>query len=247
MMNMANLNSWKGLSLVIIVAVVCGILGGVLGAPFFVKNGVDGAQGEQGIQGATGPQGPQGPQGDQGPEGIQGPQGETGPQGATGPQGPQGIQGPQGDQGPQGIQGLPGVNGTDAILQILQSQNATAQSLGSYTLDQWYNMSVFDGSMRMTVNIQDQSRIYAEFTSSVNIANLASVWLRIVVDNQINSTVCKIGLLAPSAVNLNLPASVKILTGALSAGQHTIDVQFLRDDGSPILMDRSLSAVEVTS
>jgi hypothetical protein len=249
MIQMVNSKKYQGTEpktkklvvMVVVVGLILGLIGGLAGAFIFAKPGP---------QGPEGPQGPQGIQGIQGLQGEQGPQGEQGIQGVAGPQGPQGIQGIQGlqgEQGPQGIQGEPGINGTDSILQILQSQNVTSVSLGSYTMDQWYNMSVFDSSMRMTINVQDQSRIYAEFLSSVNIANLASLWLRIVVDNQFNSTVCKVGLLSPSAVNLNLQTQVKILTGALSAGQHTIEVQFLRDDGTPTLMDRSLSVTELAS
>jgi hypothetical protein len=54
---MANLNSQKGIPIVIIVSLIFGLLGGVLSAQIFAKDGVDGAQGEQGIQGETGPPG----------------------------------------------------------------------------------------------------------------------------------------------------------------------------------------------
>jgi hypothetical protein len=156
--------------------------------------------------------------------------------------------GPAGPQGVQGVQGVSGLDGTDAILQVIQSQNATEMSLGAaYTLDQWYSMSVADDSMRLTMNVQDQSRIYAEFMSSVYLANVASMHLRIVVDNQINSTICKVGIPTPSAVDVNLPAQVKIVTSALPAGQHTIDVQFLREDGTPLILDRSLVVMELVS
>ena len=168
--------------------------------------------------------------------------------GPEGPQGIQGIQGTQGTQGIQGVQGEPGLNGTDAILQVIQSQNVTQIGVGTaYTLDQWYNMSVADSSMRITMNVQDQSRIYAEFLSSVFLSDVASVHLRIVVDNQFNSTICKAELPTPSAVDLTLPAQAKIVTDALPAGQHTIDVQFLRVDGTPIILDRSFAVMELAS
>jgi len=216
MINMANLNTRKAILLVIVCAFIFGLIGGVLSALFFVKNGVDGAKGEQG------------------PQGIQGIQGETGPQGV------------QGATGPQGVQGEPGQNGANAILQVVQSQNVTQASLGAYTFGQWHNMSVADNSMRITVDDQDQSRIYAEFLSSVYLSSEASIFLRIVVDNQYNSTVCMAGLSGSSAPDMYIPAQVRILTGALPAGQHTIDVQFLRDDGTQIIMDRSLVAMELT-
>lgn len=169
--------------------------------------------------------------------------GRDGATGEQGVQGIQGIQGPQGYNGSQGIQGEPGLNGTNTIQQVLQSQNATAASLGAYNATEWYNMSVFDSSMHLTISVNDQSRILAEFATSVSSTNSA-VWLKIVVDNQ-NSTVCYVGMLGPNSPNTYLPAQVKILTGALSAGQHTIDVQFYRFSGLPTLMDRSLYVTEL--
>jgi len=211
------------------------------------SQGTQGDQGPQGIQGPAGPQGIQGIQGTQGyngSQGIQGVQGLQGNQGPAGPQGTQGTQGPQGYNGSQGIQGQPGLNGTNTIQQTLQNQNTTATTLGAYDAGQWYNMSIFDSSMHMTINVNDQSRICAEFATSVYLSN-SEVWLRIVVDNQYFSTVCYAGLSGPTSSSAYLPAQMKILTGALAAGQHTIDVQFNRSSGLPTLMERSLHATEL--
>lgn len=175
--------------------------------------------------------------------GLQGIQGEQGNQGETGPQGEQGL---QGIQGPQGIQGEPGLNGTNTILQIIQSQNVTPADLGTYNLNQWHNMSVFDSSMTLTINVRSQSRICTEFMSTASFTN-SEVWVRIVVDNQYNSTVCYVGCFEiPSSPTLHLPIQVRILTDALPAGTHTIDVQFYRFNGFPTLMDRSLYVTELT-
>lgn len=222
---MVELSTGKVILLVTVVAIIFGLIGGVLGAFFFAK------------------QGPQGPQGEQG---IQGSQGEQGIQGATGLQGEQGIPGLNGTDGLQGVQGIPGWNGSDAILQTLQRQNTTSASLGTYNLTQWYNMSVFDSSMSLTINVNSQSRIFAEFVSTVNFTN-SEVWLRIVVDSQYNSTVCYAGLLGPNAPTVRLPVQVKILTDALSAGTHTINVQFYRLSGLPTLLDRTLYVSELTA
>jgi hypothetical protein len=202
--------------------------------------GATGPQGEQGIQGVQGETGPQGEQGIQGVQGETGPQGEQGIQGVQGETGPQGEQGIQGVQGETGPQGEPGLNGTNAIQQILSSQNLTSAGIGSYNLTTWYNMTVFDSSMATAINIGDQSRILVEFSTSVYLSN-SEVWFRIVIDNQYISTVCY----ASSIPSMNLPIQSKILIGSLSAGEHTIDVQFYRVSGSSTLRDRLLIVTEL--
>ena len=147
------------------------------------------------------------------------------------------IQGPQGDTGPQGPAGA---DGTDAIQQMLASQNLTSVSIWSYNITTWYNMTVFDSSMTMTINIGDQSRILAEFSTSVYLSN-SEFWFRIVIDNQYNSTVAY----TSSIPAMNLPIQSRILTGSLSAGEHTISVQFYRVSGSSTLRDRLLMVSEL--
>ncbi len=176
-----------------------------------------------------------------------GPQGEQGIQGLQGNNGMQGPQGEPGLQGSQGIQGLPGLDGNNSVFQIIQSQNLTNVNLGSYTNGQWYNMSIFDSSMRLTINVQDQSRIYAEFLSSISIPSEGTISLMIVVDNQFNGTVFNVGITNVPALTITFPIQAKILTNALSAGEHTIEVQFLRNNGTPLLMERSLYVSELTS
>lgn len=165
----------------------------------------------------------------------------------TVPQGEQGDQGIQGVKGDQGAQGLSGLNGSNSVIQIIQSQNVTSASLGTYNLSQWYNMSVFDSSMRLTINVQDQSRISAEFLSSVSIPSQGIISLMIVVDNQFNGTVFNVGIANVPALTITFPIQAKILTNALPAGEHTIEVQFLRNDGTPLLMERSFYVSELAS
>ncbi len=163
-----------------------------------------------------------------------------------GPEGIQGERGEQGVQGPQGIQGIPGSSGSNSVVQIIESQNVTSASLAAYNLTQWYNMSVFDRSMSLSVNVQSQSRVYAQFVSTVFFTN-SEVWFRIVVDNLYNSTVCYAGLLGPNAPAMHLPVQVNILTNPLSAGTHKVDVQFYSFSGLPTLLDRSLYVAELSS
>ena len=176
--------------------------------------------------------------------GPQGPQGEQGPPGPPGPPGPQGI---QGIQGPQGLQGYPGMNGSDSLIQVISSHNVTPASLDTYTLGQWFNMSVFGSSMSLSINVQDGSRICAEFLSSVELSTVGAISLRIVVDNQFNSTVVNAEILSGPTLTLVLPIHVKILTDALPGGEHTIEIQFLRDAGTPILMERSIFVTEIAA
>lgn len=173
--------------------------------------------------------------------------GSQGPRGDEGPQGPQGLQGPQGDQGSQGLPGAPGVNGTNAILQVLQSKNDTQVDTASYNLMQWFNMSTFDPSMRIIVNIRENSRILAEFFATHYVTSVGSIWVKVVVDNVYNSSVYKCSSLAPASGVFNMPGHTEILTAPLSAGQHAIEVQFLREDGSPQILDRTLTVMELTS
>jgi len=169
-----------------------------------------------------------------------GPQGEIG---ATGPQGSQGT------QGTQGIQGNPGTNGTDAILQILQHRNDTSARVDlTYDLSQWFNMSDFDSSMKMTINIQQNSKIFVEFSSSHTLSSGASIKVRIVVDNVYNSSIYQASSPNPSSVTCSIPGHIEFLTGPLNSGQHTIEVQFQRNmDGPSTQLERTLTATEITT
>jgi len=216
----------------IVVALIVGLISGLVGAYIFAIPGPEGIQGIQGVQGPTGDTGPMGP------TGATGATGATGPTGETGPQGPEGIQGPI---GPQGLQGEPGLNGTNTIQQMIVSQNLTLVSIDTiYTAAQWYNMSVFDSSMKTTFNVSDQSRILAEFAATVSLSS-SGIWFRIGVDNQYFSTECR----ASTSPNMDIPVYVKILTGSLSAGLHTIEVQFYRVNGITTIRDRSIYMTEL--
>ena len=181
-----------------------------------------------------------------------GPQGEQGSQGLAGPQGEKGDKGDTGDIGPQGEQGLPGiagVNGTDSILQILQNRNATQVDVSSYNATQWYNMSDFDSAMKITINVQQNSKIFAQLSGSYTLERPASLWIRIVVDNNYNSSMCILSV-GPSSASgtYKMSGHIEFLTGSLNAGSHTINVQFMREGaGSTELLDRTLTVMEVTA
>jgi len=215
-----------------VIGLVGGAVSGALISPLLTKPGPKGPQGEQGLEGPQGEQGSQGPPGEQGEQGLQGPQGEEGPQGL---------------QGPQGEQGFPGIDGTDAILQILQSRNDTQEDTSGYTEDQWFNMSEFDSSMRITINIQNNSRIFAQFSGTHYLSSPASIWIRVVVDNSYNSSEYMCSLLSPGSGTFRLPGHIEFLTNPLDQGLHTIDVQFYREAGSPLILERTLTVMEITT
>lgn len=126
---------------------------------------------------------------------------------------------------------------------MIVSQNLTSSSIDTiYTAAQWYNMSVFDSSMKTTFNVSDQSRILAEFATTVSLSS-SGIWFRIGVDNQYFSTECR----ASTSPNMDIPVYVKILTGSLSAGLHTIEVQFYRVNGITTIRDRSIYLTELAA
>jgi len=172
---------------------------------------------------------------------------KPGPQGPPGEQGLQGETGAQGSPGIQGPQGIPGVNGSNALIKVISRHNVTTASLDPYTVGQWFNMSIFDSATSVSINVRDGSRICAEFLSSVELSTVGAISLRIVIDNQFNSTVVSTEILSGPTVMLVVPIHVKILTDALPAGEHTIEIQFLRDAGSPILRERSIFVTEIAT
>jgi hypothetical protein len=260
--------SKKSLLLMVVAALIISLIGGLLGAFVFAKpgpqglqgiQGIQGPQGVQGEQGLLGPQGPQGVQGEQGPPGEQGLQGPQGPQGVQGPQGEQGLQGPQGpqgvqgpqgeqgiqgDQGPQGVQGEAGLN---SVIQIIQNQNETSDSLAPYSPDIWYNMSVFDVSMRITMDVQNQSKIYAKFLSSNLLHGQSFLSLRFSIDNQFNSINSTILIGSPADQTWIVPCYIEFLSDSLSDGQHTIEIQFMTNSPLTSVLERSLTVMELAS
>jgi len=209
----------------IVLILVTGLLAGGVGAALSSQVFIE-----------PGPQGPQGEQGEQGP---------MGPQGIQGPAGPQGI---PGEQGLEGAQGLPGVNGTDSILQILQSRNETQVAISSYAETQWHNFSDFDPSMEMTVNVQQNSRIFAQFSGTQALQSPASIWIRITVDNNLNSSryICT---LEQPASGHTMSGHVEFLTDPLNAGTHRVNVQFWIEEEplNILILDRTLTVIEVAS
>lgn len=211
-----NRYSWKLLALALVIGLLAGIIGVALSAQIFIKPGPLGPQGEEGDKGDVGSSGPQGPQGELGPQGI------------------------------QGIQGIPGVNGTDGIPQAIQKRNDTQVDVDSYIAMQWFNLSDIDSSMETIIDVQQDSKIFVQFSTYCLLEPPASIWIRIVVDGVYNSSkyVCSIG--PPASGVYQIPGHIEFLTDLLNAGSHTINVQFLREVGSPSILDRTLTIIEIS-
>ena len=188
-----------------------------------------------------------GEQGEQGPQGIQGPQGPQGEQGVQGIQGEQGPMGPQGEQGPQGIQGLPGTDGSNSIIQVIQNRNTTICETQSYPTMQWVNISELDSSMIININVQQNSRLLIQFSASISIISPGSLQTRIVVDNNYNSTVSMNSVGSASVGIIKFPNHIEFLTDPLNSGIHTINLQILRENGSPTILDRTITIMEIAS
>jgi hypothetical protein len=230
------------LAILLITSIVLGLVGGLTSSFLAMKPGPQGEQGPQGPQGDQGPQGEQGEQGipgETGPEGPQGPAGEQGETGATGPAGPQGT------QGPQGVQGIPGADGSNSIIQVIQSSNTTIFETLSYTAMQWANMSQHDSSMMLNVDVQQNSMLLIQFSASISISSAASLQIRIVLDGNYNSTISVNSVGSSSAGLVRFPSHIDFLTNPLISGTHTINVQILRENGSPMILDRTITIMEI--
>jgi len=101
--------------------------------------------------------------------------------------------------------------------------------------------------MEITINVQQNSKIFAQFSSTHEVEPPASIWVRIVVDNNYNSStyICSTG--PPASGVYKLLGHIEFLTNSLNAGSHTINVQFLTEIGSPIILDRTLTVIEIAS
>lgn len=212
------------LVILLITSIILGFIGGTAGSVIFSK---------------PGPTGEQGPSGQDGLDGVQG------PIGLIGPQGEQGVPGPQGEQGIQGSQGLPGSDGSNSVIQIIQTRNDTIQSTQSIIAMQWVNMSFFDSSMSIDINVQENSKLLIQFSASILIDPPGSLNTRLVLDNSVYSSVSFNAVGSSSAGILKLPNHIEFLTNSLNAGTYTINLQVLRESGSPEVLARTITIIEI--
>ena len=171
--------------------------------------------------------GPQGEVGSEGPEGPQGPPGADGAVGLVGPQGPQGDTGPVGPQGPSSSAGVHSVSSANAV---------------STTSTSW--VTVPDLSLAITT---EDSRILV--LGNVGAANHSSAssnrraHYRLVVDGV---SVAQESVLFDARDDIDNLALMAVAD--VSAGDHTIEVQWRTEEGSIATgwrgASRSLNVVE---
>lgn len=149
---------------------------------------------------------------------FKGSQGAQGAQGSQGNQGAQGAQGTTGAQGAQGTTGAQGAQGTASILQSLTSQLAADVTQAS---------NVFADLLTINITIAANSKldILATANFSQTGASAQSFAFRLSVD----------GTIYPSAFILCIngffgQVALSKLTAALSAGAHTVKLQWANND-----------------
>ena len=214
-----ELDEKVAVSLLLVGSLALGLVGGVACSLFVANPGIAGQDGQDGLDGLPGPMGPAGPQGEPGENG------------------------PQGEQGPQGLEGVPGSDGVNSVLQIVQASNSTVQNTGSLAGMEWFDMSVVDSSMATSINVQQGSKLLILFSASVRLDAAGSLWARMVLDGNVNSTVTVTSVGSQSGGTFQ--SHIEFLSGSLNSGVHIIHLQLLRENGSPIVLDRTLTITEV--
>jgi hypothetical protein len=106
-------------------------------------------------------------------------------------------------------------------------------------------MSELDSSMMININVQQNSRLLIQFSASIYISPPGFLQTRIVVDNYYNSTVSMTSVGSSSAGIARSPNHIEFLTDPLNSGIHTINLQFLKDYGSPTILDRTITVMEI--
>ncbi len=208
------------IALLLIGSLALGLLGGVACSLFVVQPGTAGQDGTDGLDGPPGPTGPAGPIGPQGEPGLTGPQGEP------------------------GVAGAAGANGADSILQVVQSSNTTMQSTAGFTAMQWNDLSLVDSSMAVPISVQQGSQLLMVFSASVTLGASGSLWARMVLDGNVNSTISVTSVGSQSGGTFG--SHIEFLSSPLSSGVHVVQLQVLRENGSPVILDRTLTITEIT-
>lgn len=130
---------------------------------------------------------------------------------------------------------------------MMQMRNSTEVSTDTYNVTQWFNLSDVDASMEITLDVQQDSRIFAQFSTSHTLEPPSSIWVRIVVDGGFNSSTYMCSTGPPASGTYKIPGHIEFLTDPLDAGFHTVNVQFLREVGTPTINERTLTAIEIAT
>jgi hypothetical protein len=150
------------------------------------------------------------------------------------------------EPGPQGETGPPGTDGSNSVIQVIQRRNDTIFDTQSYATMQWGNMSDSDSAMMININVQQDSRLLIQFSASISINPPGSLQTRIVLDNNHISTVSKNSVGSSSTGTMTLSNHIEFLTSPLNSGSHIVNLQILRENGSPTILDRTITITEIT-
>ena len=101
--------------------------------------------------------------------------------------------------------------------------------------------------MMINIDVQQNSRLLIQFSASIYISTPGFLQTRIVVDDNYNSTASLTSVGSSSAGIVRLPSHIDFVTNPLNSGTHTINLQILREYGSPIILDRTIIVMEITS
>ena len=111
----------------------------------------------------------------------------------------------------------------------------------------WWTLSDMDPSMELVINVQENSRLLAEFTATHEMETPSSIWARMIIDDVLISTKYMISVATPASPNTYCCGHLEFLTGELTAGEHVVQIQFYIEDGNPIILDRVLTVIEIAS
>lgn len=177
--------------------------------------GTDGADGPAGPAGADGPAGPAGADGADGPAG---PAGADGADGADGPAGPAGADGADGAVGPQGPQGDPGP---------LAAYEHAADDTVSTT-----NSATYVEKLKLTTSSLAAGDYRIGFSLELGNNNKRRSDFRVEVDDA--TTIAEAG--SPQTRNNNdYVAYSGFAVVTLTAGTHTVDVDFKRNNNTALI------------
>ena len=101
--------------------------------------------------------------------------------------------------------------------------------------------------MELVISIQENSRLLVEFTATHEMETPSSIWARIIIDDSLISTRYMLSVATPASVSTYSCGHLEFLTQELVAGEHDIHIQFLIEDGNPMIFDRVLTVIEIAS
>jgi hypothetical protein len=193
-----------------------------------------GDRGDIGPQGIQGAQGIQGPKGDIGAAGLSGP---AGPMGDTGAVGPQGV---KGDKGDIGLTGPQGISGNGCVAAYVSAFNPVVTSSGVYSnIPLMFATVVTNETSVLLITFSGESDVQTPSTITYN----GALCVHAFVDAGIANPPSDAWLTSSS----NTGTYSCSFYQTVSAGTHTINIQWKTNDGvsTARLFTRTLTIVVI--